>query len=461
MKRLAGRPQNPMTSSTPRKTALLLFSIAALLAASVTPVRAQSPTPTPAQPINLSTRVYVQPGDRVGIGGFIVCGTAPKHVLLRALGPSLKQFAGKELADPVLELRDSQGNALIVNDNWQDDQVQMAAIMASTIPPTEPLEAAIDATLDPGAYTAIVRGKGKAEGVAVIEVYDLNQGALTKLSNISTRAFVGMGDNIVIAGFVLGRNSAVDQVVVRGIGPSLSVSDALADPNLELRDQNGDLLAENNDWQDDPIQAMELQDVGLAPSNMHEAAIGMALPAGSYTALLSGRAKGTGVGLVEVYDLGTSSAPVAITVTQYQAGTSSAIERQHVSFETVRCVETFRIRVYKPSSINHSAIGSRAALQGKTAPIPFTATAEEIEDALMAITDYYAYGQFADLELDSGSFSYFASVGAINREPVVIMDRPNGVAAEGFTIEFGSLVGDPPRYNTWVAGMPLITIEIQ
>ncbi|MEY2490807.1 MAG: hypothetical protein QOC70_2749, partial [Verrucomicrobiota bacterium] len=165
----------------------------------------------------------------------------------------------------------------------------------------------IDATLTPGAYTAIVRGKSNTSGVALIEVYDLSQAVLAKLANISTRAFVSTGDNIVIGGFLLGGHNGADRVIVRGIGPSLSalgVTNALVNPTLELRDSNGALLIANNDWQDNPAQATELAAAGLAPTNNLESGIATTLPPGLYTALLAGLNNGTGVGLVEVYDRG-------------------------------------------------------------------------------------------------------------------------------------------------------------
>lgn len=248
----------------------------------------------------------VQTGDNVGIGGFIITGTATKHVLLRAIGPYLTQLGVPNvLADPVLELHGPNGFGTITNNNWRD--TQQAEIQATGIPPTNDLESAIVATLAPGAYTAIVRGNGNTSGAALVEVYDLNQSAASKLVNISTRAFVSTGDDIVIAGFILGGNSGDDRIVLRGIGPSLSamgVPDALADPTLQLRDGNGALLLMNNDWQDDPAQAVELTAAGLAPTNQLESAIAATLPPGLYTALLAGLNNGTGVGLVEVYDLG-------------------------------------------------------------------------------------------------------------------------------------------------------------
>ena len=185
--------------------------------------------------------------------------------------------------------------------------MQAAAIQATGIPPQNDLESAIIETLDPGSYTVILRGMGMTTGIGLVEVYDLSQGVDSKLANLSTRAFVSTGDSIVIAGFTLGGNSGNDRAVVRGIGPSLTafgVTNALADPTLELRDSNGALLASNNNWQDNPGQAAELSAAGLAPTNPLESGIAMTLPPGPYTALLAGLNNGTGVGVVEVYDRG-------------------------------------------------------------------------------------------------------------------------------------------------------------
>lgn len=184
--------------------------------------------------------------------------------------------------------------------------MQETLIEATGIAPTNDLESAIDATLTPGAYTALVRGKNNTAGTGLVEFYDLNPAAGSKLDNMSTRAFVSTSDNIVIAGFMLGSGGS-DRIVVRGLGPSLGgagVPNALADPTLELRDGNGVLLAENNDWQDDTIQASELIFAGLAPGDYFESGIVATLPPGLYTALLAGRNSGTGVGLIEVYDRG-------------------------------------------------------------------------------------------------------------------------------------------------------------
>ena len=169
------------------------------------------------------------------------------------------------LPDPVLELHGPGGFVTITNNNWRDDPAQEALILATGLAPSNNLESAIDANLSPGAYTAVVRGNNNTTGVALIEVYDLSQAVAAKLANISTRAFVSTGDDIVIAGFILGNQSGNDRIVVRGIGPSLTafgVPDALANPTLELRDNNGALLIGNNDWQDDPSSSRGIDRCG-------------------------------------------------------------------------------------------------------------------------------------------------------------------------------------------------------
>ena len=248
----------------------------------------------------------VQTDGNVGIGGFIITGTTPKTVIIRGIGPSLTQSGVPgALADPVLELHSFPNFTTVTNDNWQDDPAQAALISAAGLAPTNNLESAIDATLNPGSYTAIVRGNNNTSGVGLVEVYDVSQAAAAKLGNISTRAFVSTGSDIVIAGFILGGNQGFDRIVLRGIGPSLvavGIPNALANPTLELRNVNGMLLMSNNDWQDDPVQAAELMAAGLAPTNSLESGIASTLYPGLYTALLSGVNNGTGVGLVEVYD---------------------------------------------------------------------------------------------------------------------------------------------------------------
>ena len=305
----------PTPSPTPTATATVPPSPTPTATPTATATATEPPTPTPptpmppAQALNISTRMRVQTGDNVGIGGFIISSGpsgAPKRVILRAIGPSLTASGLPDaLADPVLELHGPAGVTTIINDNWKD--TQEAEIRATGIPPSNDLESAIVATLAPGNYTAIVKGNKNTSGVALVEVYDLNQAVPAKLANISTRAFVSTDNNVVIAGFILGNNPGDDDVILRGIGPSLTaagVPNALANPTLELRNSNGSLLWANNDWQDDPAQAAMVSTAGLAPTNALESAIAATLSPGQYTVLLAGRNSGTGVGLVEVYDRG-------------------------------------------------------------------------------------------------------------------------------------------------------------
>ena len=308
-----GTTPTPTPSATatvaPSPTATVAPSPTATPTPGITPIPTPTPSATPgaaAQAVNLSTRMNVQTGDNAGIGGFIIQGTAPKHVLLRAIGPSITGLPGV-LADPVLELHGPAGFTTVTNNNWQDDPAQAVLIQASGLAPTNTLEAAIDATLAPGAYTGVVRGNGGTTGIGLVEVFDLSQAVLSKLGNISTRALVGTGNDIVIAGFILGNNSGGTRLVLRGIGPSLTafgVANALANPTLELRNSSGAILASNNDWQDDPAQAAELTAAGLAPTNPSESGIAITLGPGQYTALLTGQGNTTGVGVVEVFDRG-------------------------------------------------------------------------------------------------------------------------------------------------------------
>jgi Tol biopolymer transport system component len=249
--------------------------------------------------LNVSTRLRVQSGDNAGIGGFIITGNDAKRVLLRGIGPSLAPGISDVLANPTLDLRDSGGVQIRANNDWRE--TQEVEIMATGIPPTNDLEAAIVETLDPGSYTVILRGMGTTDGVGLVEIYDLDQGAGSRLANLSTRAFVSAGDNVMIAGFILG-GSSDEHVILRGIGPSLAstgVPNPLPDPTLELRDGNGTLVASNNDWQDGPPLGP-----GLEPGSPLESVILATLPPGAYTALLAGVNSGTGVGLVEIYDVG-------------------------------------------------------------------------------------------------------------------------------------------------------------
>ena len=275
---------------------------------SSTPVATATPTPgsSPAKALNIATRMRVDTGSNVLIGGFIITGNAPKNVAVRGIGPSLAQFGITDvLADPILELRAANGSLLAQDDDWQDDSTQAAQLVALGLALQDPKESGLVASLQPGGYTAIVAGTNNGTGVGLVEVYDTNSAADSQLANISTRGFVLTGNNVMIGGFILGGNQDT-HVVVRGIGPSLAqfgLNPVLADPTLELRDSNGTTLVSNDDWQDDAISASQLSSLGLAPSDPKESGIYTSLPPGAYTAVLAGTSNGTGIGLVEVYNV--------------------------------------------------------------------------------------------------------------------------------------------------------------
>jgi hypothetical protein len=255
--------------------------------------------------LNISTRLKVQTGDNALIGGFIVRGIGPKKMIVRGMGPSLSaNGVPGVLQDPTLELHDSTGAIILSNDNWQDTQA--VEIQATGIAPGDPHESAIVATLDPGSYTAVMRGVNNTTGVGLVEAYDLDaQPGASELVNISTRGRVETGDNVIIGGYIVGAPEAA-KLVARGIGPSLAASNvpgSLQDPTLELHDASGATIMSNDNWQDDATQAGLIQSAGLAPTDPRESALAVTLNPGSYTAIVRGKNETEGVALVEFYKL--------------------------------------------------------------------------------------------------------------------------------------------------------------
>ena len=246
---------------------------------------------------NIATRARVATGGNVLIGGFIITGNEPKKVIVRAIGPSLG-FEGA-LANPRLEMFDANGESFAVNDNWQDAPNRQEIIL-STIAPTNPQESAYLNTLAPGNYTAVVSGVDGGTGIGVVEVYDLDREADSKLANIATRGVVQTGSNVMIGGLIVLGNTP-QRVIVRAIGPSLEVEGKLLNPALQLVDANGDPVAFNDNWRND--QQAEIEATTIPPKNDAEAAIVRTLAPGQYTAIVSGVGETTGVALVEVYAL--------------------------------------------------------------------------------------------------------------------------------------------------------------
>jgi hypothetical protein len=249
---------------------------------------------------NISTRLRVDTNDNVLIGGLIITGTQAKKVLLRATGTSLP--LADRLMDPILELRDSSGQTVAINDNWVDAP-NAQEIMDSSMAPGSNLEPAILISLQPGAYTASVRGVNNTTGIAVVEAYDLDHTVDSRLANISTRGFVDRGENVMIGGTIV-TGVLPSNVLIRALGPSLAtmgVSNVLQDPILELHDSDGTLLASNDNWRND--QEGDIIATMLAPPNDLESAIVRRLSPGAYTTIVRGKNDSTGVALIEAYQL--------------------------------------------------------------------------------------------------------------------------------------------------------------
>jgi uncharacterized delta-60 repeat protein len=266
-----------------------------------------APTGPPGTLGNISTRLRVLSGDNALIGGMIATGTAPKRVIIRAIGPTLTGFGVPgALANPTLDL--FQGSTLLFsNDDWQNS-TQQGEIAASGLAPSNAAESAIIWTLTPGqTYTAAVRGNNSTTGIGVVEAFDLDPAAASKLGNISTRGFVDVDDNVMIAGLIAGpSNGTALKILVRALGPTLSdfgVAGALANPTLDLVNASGTVIRSNNDWKDDPQQRAAIEAAGLGPSHDEEAALVETVAPGAYTAVVRGNNRATGVGLVEAYNI--------------------------------------------------------------------------------------------------------------------------------------------------------------
>jgi hypothetical protein len=247
----------------------------------------------------------VDTGDNAMIAGFIVTGNSNKAIVLRGRGPSLAAFGISDpLVDPMLELHAANGSLITSNDDWKDSQ--RSQIEGTIYQPSEDRESVILATLAPTAYTTILTGKSNTAGVGIVEVFDNNQAVDSQLGQISTRGLVAGGNDVMIAGFILGGGQGPTHIAIRGIGPSLGqfgIANPLSDPTLELHDGNGATLIANDNWNDDPVSAGQLTAHGLALSNPKESGIFTLLPPGQFTAILAGKNGGTGIGIVEAYNL--------------------------------------------------------------------------------------------------------------------------------------------------------------
>ena len=260
---------------------------------------------------NLSSRSTVGTGGNILIAGFVVGGKGPKQVLLRGIGPTLGQFGvAGALMQPTLSLVASGGSVLETNSAWGGGATlsEVFTQVGAFALPAASADAAMLATLGAGGYTAELGGLSATTGVGLAEIYDADSGmSPSRLVNLSARASVGIGGNILIAGFVIAGNTP-ETVLIRGIGPALSqfgVPGALAAPQLVLFDSNNDALQSNGGWGGNQSLAQTFAQVGAFSLNASsaDAALLVTLPPGAYTAELTGVNGATGVGLAEIYEV--------------------------------------------------------------------------------------------------------------------------------------------------------------
>ncbi len=310
----------PTATATPKATATATATATPKASATATatstpaatPTATATATPTVGLVGNVSTRLPVGTGDNVLIEGFIVQGPSgsKKKIIVRAIGPSLLPFGITDaLANPTLEIRDSNNALIASNNDWKNTILggiissdQSAEITASGVAPSNDLESAIIANLSPGSFTAVVRGVNNTVGTGVVDAYDLSAGSAARVANIATRGLIQPGDKLMIAGFIV-QNGPV-RAVILATGPSLTafgINNALPDTTLQLRDQNGVIVRENDDWQSD--QKAELEATGLQPSDPKESAMIVTIQPGQYTAQVRGKPEATGIGVVQVFFL--------------------------------------------------------------------------------------------------------------------------------------------------------------
>jgi uncharacterized protein (DUF1800 family) len=280
--------------------------------------------------VNLSSRAHVGTGDGVTIAGFVVGPGSGATVLIRAVGPSLAAHGvNGALVDPILSLHGADGSIIATNDNWDSaDTATMNAVGAFPLLATSK-DAAMVRTLAPGVYSAVVSGVNDTTGVGLLELYEVAATETSaRLLNLSTRSYVGTGEDILITGLVVANGGGTRRLLVRAAGPALvplHVSGALLDPTLRvLNASTGATVAANDDWGTPAFpgaaDAATLNSVfsvwGATPfaTGSKDAALIADFSPGLYTVNVSGVGNTTGVALLEVYDI-TPNGPPVVTIT--------------------------------------------------------------------------------------------------------------------------------------------------
>ncbi|MDQ2918416.1 MAG: matrixin family metalloprotease, partial [Verrucomicrobiota bacterium] len=260
--------------------------------------------------MNISTRALIGTGENVLIGGFVIQGSQPTTVILRAIAYSLTEGGiNGALRDPIITVYNSKQQVMATNDDWFTSS-DAQTIASYGLDPHNSSESALYLSLTPDTYTAIVQSYSDSStpatsGIGLFELYDLRTGG-GRAGNVSSRGNVQTGDNVMIAGFIVG-SGGNKELIIRALGQSLgsNVSNPLSDPMVSIYNANGVVLQSNDDWQQDPY-ASTIAARGFAPHFPKESATLITLGPGIYTAIVSGVNGATGVALVEAYDQSAS-----------------------------------------------------------------------------------------------------------------------------------------------------------
>lgn len=380
---------------------------------------------------NLSTRAQVSTGGNIMITGFVIQDGAPKRVLIRAVGPRLAatpfNITGT-LADPQVQLFNSNGTLVLANDNWSgDDALTMAGAGAFPLN-VGSRDAALVATLSPGAYTAQVSGVGNTSGVAILEIYDVSGSA--RLLNLSTRALVGTGAQTFFSGLSVAPGGGARRVLIRAAGPGLTalgVTNAISDPAVAVLDTAARQVAggSNDNWETSGAAAMTaaFTQSGAFPfaAGSRDAALVIDLLPGNFTIQVNGVAGAAGTALVEVYDL-TPETLSTVNVSATVAATDTKSLAPGV-FTFTRIGPVTNAITVGYTITGSAAAGTDFAPLAGTVTIPAGAVAARVNllpqanpantnnrTATLSITPNNGYGVGVN---DSASVTIFANSGAL------------------------------------------------
>jgi hypothetical protein len=262
-------------------------------------------------------------GNQILSSGFVITGSGSKNVLLRGVGPTLTNFGlSGVLNQPSLSLFDSNALTIATNIGWSNALIAGTSVLKGVVSPATGLsfaqsgafslannsyDSALLASLTSSAYTTKVAGVSNGTGIALSEIYDLDPlNSLSKLTNISSSAYVGTGNNSLVAGFTI-TGTSPKTILIRGVGPTLAsyqVANTLANPQLCLFDSAGNIIESNYGWNNNPTLAAAALQVGAFAFNSGslDTAMLVTLAPGAYTTQVTGLGGTSGMGMIEIYD---------------------------------------------------------------------------------------------------------------------------------------------------------------